>query len=95
MDNRDTYRKEIDARFNEWKVKIDQLEANISTLSLEVKKELLAEIDDLRRQKTVMREKWNELQKAGGDTKEQIKEGLDRAEAKLKDALEKVLLRFR
>lgn len=95
MDRKDVYREKFDAQLKEWKAKIDQLEARVASASSEVKEELLKEIEGLRRQKSVVREKWNELQKAGGETWDKMKEGLEKASADLKETLDRVLARFK
>ncbi len=95
MDKREAYREKLEGQLKELKTKIDRLESRVSTLSAEAKAELLREVRDLRGRKMVVREKWNELQKSGGEAWEAMREGVEKAVADLKDALEKVLARFR
>lgn len=93
--DRELYREKFEAQLREWKGKIDQLEGRLASLSSEAKEELKGNIEDLRRQKGVIREKWNELQKSGGEAWDRLSEGLEKASAELKEALERVLSRFR
>jgi chromosome segregation ATPase len=95
MDRREAYREKLDAQLKELKTKIDRLESRVSTLSAEAKAELSREIHDLRGRKMIVREKWNELQKSGGEAWDAMREGVDRAVTDLKDALERVISRFR
>jgi len=95
MDKKDAYREKLDAQLKEWKTKIDQLESKLSSLSSDAKNELIKEIEDLRKQKTVVREKWNELQKTGGEAWDKLKDGVEKASVELKEKLEKVISRFK
>jgi chromosome segregation ATPase len=95
MDRREAYREKLDAQLKELKTKIDRLESRVSTLSAEAKAELSREIHDLRGRKMIVREKWNELQKSGGEAWDAMKEGMDRAVADLKESLERVISRFK
>jgi len=95
MDKKDVYREKLGAQLKEWKTKIDQLETKLSSLSSDAKNELIKEIEDLRKQKTVVREKWNELQKTGGEAWDKLKDGAEKASVELKEKLEKVISRFK
>jgi uncharacterized coiled-coil DUF342 family protein len=95
MDNKDDYREKLDAQLKEWKSKIDQLEAKFVSASSEVKDDLIKEIEGLRRQKAVVREKWNELQKAGGEAWDKMAYGLEKAAGELRESIDKVFSRFK
>ncbi len=95
MDKKDAYREKLDTQLKEWKAKIDQLETKLSSLSSDAKNELIKEIEDLRKRKTVVREKWNELQKTGGEAWDKLKDGAEKASVELKEKLEKVISRFK
>jgi len=95
MDKKEEYRERLEAQFKEWKAKIDSLEARASTVSSEAKGELIKEIDELRRKKTVVKEKWSELQKSSGEAWEITKEGVEKAVSELKHAFDKVVSRFK
>jgi len=74
----------------EWKAKIDMLESKASTLSSEAKTTLKKEIEELRSKKSVVKEKWNELQNTGEDTWDKMKDGVEKSADELKKTLEKV-----
>lgn len=85
----------MEAQLKEWKAKIDRLEARTSLVSAETKAELMREIEELRRKKMVVKQKWDEVQKAGGETWDTLREGVEKAAGELRQALDKVFSRFR
>lgn len=95
MNTKEQYLKKLEAQLKEWKSKIDVLETRTSTVSSEVKTELMREIEVLRRKKGVVMEKWDELQKVGGEAWDTTKEGAEKAVIELKHALDKVVSRFK
>jgi DNA repair exonuclease SbcCD ATPase subunit len=95
MDKKEEYRERLEAQLKEWKAKIDRLEERTSTVSSEAKAELMQDIEELRRKKVVVKEKWSELQKASGDAWDTTKEGVEKAAAELKHAFDKVVSRFK
>lgn len=95
MNTKEEYLKKLEAQLKEWKSKIDTLESRTSMVSSEAKTELLREIEGLRRKKQVYKEKWIELQKSGGEAWDTTKEGVEKAATELKQALDKVVSRFK
>ena len=95
MDKKEEYREKLEAQFNEWKAKIESLEARGAKFTSETKTDLMREIEELRRKKGIVKDKWNELQKASGDSWDTMKEGVEKVAADLKSALERVLSRFK
>jgi hypothetical protein len=55
----------------------------------------MKEIKELRQKKVNVKEKWNELQKVSGDSWDSMKEGVEKAVAELKGALDRVIARFK
>ncbi len=95
MDRKEEYRQKLEAQLKEWKAKIDRIEARTSMVSSETKAELMKEIEELRRKKMVVRERWDEVQKTGGEAWDTLKEGVEKAAGELKQALDKVVSRFK
>jgi DNA repair exonuclease SbcCD ATPase subunit len=95
MDKKEEYKKKLEVQFKEWKAKIDQLEARGAKFTSEKKTELMREIEELRQKKGNVKEKWNELQKISGDSWDTMKEGVEKAAAELKGALDRVISRFK
>jgi uncharacterized coiled-coil DUF342 family protein len=95
MDKQEEYRKKLEAQLKEWKAKIDDLEARGAKFTSEAKTELMKEIKELRQKKGIVKEKWNELQKVSADSWDSMKEGVEKAVAELKGALDRVMARFK
>jgi len=95
MDKREEYRERLEAQLKEWKAKIETLEVRGAKFTAETKTDLMREIEELRRKKGIVKDKWNELQKAGGDSWDTMKEGVEKVAADLKHAMERVLSRFK
>lgn len=95
MDKKEEYRKMLETQLKEWKAKIDTMEARGSKFTSEAKTELMREIEELRQKKGIVKERWNEMQKASGDSWDTMKEGVEKAAAELKGALNRVIARFK
>lgn len=95
MDKKEEYRERLEAQLKEWKAKIDRLEARTSMVSSETKADLMKAIEELRGKKMIVKDKYSELQKAGGEVWDTTKEGVEKAAAELKHALDKVVSRFK
>jgi len=95
MDKKEEYREKLEAQLKEWKAKIDTLETRGTKFTAETKNDLMREIEELRRKKGIVKDKWNELQKSGGDSWDTMKEGVEKVAADLKHAMERVLSRFK
>ncbi|RII29689.1 MAG: hypothetical protein CXR30_10210 [Geobacter sp.] len=95
MDKKKEYLDKVEAQLKEWKNMIDRLEARTSMVSSERKSDLMKEIEELRRKKVVVKEKWEDMQKTGGEVLDTLKEGVEKAAAELKQALDKVISRFK
>lgn len=95
MERKKEFLDRMEAQIKEWKAAIDRLEARTSMVSTERKADLLREIEELRRKKLAVKEKWDDMQKAGGEVLDTLKEGVERAAAELKQALDKVMSRFK
>jgi hypothetical protein len=95
MNKKEIYREKIESQLKEWKAKIGMLESKASKLPSEAKTNLKKEIEELREKKSVVKEKWIELQKTGEDTWDRMKDGVEKSADELKKALEKVVARFK
>ena len=95
MDKKEEYREKLETQLKEWKAKIETLEARGAKLTSEAKTEFMKEIEELRQKKGIVKEKWNELQKVSGDSWDTMKEGVEKAAAELKGALDRVISRFK
>lgn len=95
MDKKEVFREKIEAQLKEWKAKIEMLEDKAAKATGETKAELTRAIEEVRRKKVDAKEKLNELQKVSGETWESMKEGVEKAVAEFKSALDRVISRFK
>ncbi len=95
MEKKEEYRKRMDAQLKEWKTKIEMLEVKGAKFTEATKTEFMREMEELRKKKGVVKEKWDELQKVGGESWDTMKGGLEKASAELKSALDKMISRFK
>jgi hypothetical protein len=95
MDKKEEYQKRVEAQLKEWKTKIEMLEARGAKFTAETKAELLKDIGELRQKRTLVNEKWNALQSVSGESWDTMKDGVERAAAELKSAMERVKSRFK
>jgi len=95
MDKMQAYRDKLEAQLKEWKEKIVVLEEAAARATGETKAEMLQSIKELRQKKTVVKEKWDALQKETGIAFEKMTEGVEKAATELKDAIDKVVSRFK
>lgn len=95
MDKMDVYRQKLEAQLKEWKSMIEMLEDRASTATGETKAELLRAIRELRQKTEGVKEKMHALQKDSSAAWDTMKEGLEKATAELKIALDKVISRFK
>jgi rubrerythrin len=95
MEKMDAYREKLEAQLKDWKAKIEMLEEKAAKATGETKTELLRAIGELRQKKEAVKEKWTRLQKESGAAWDKMREGLDKAAVELKNALDKVVSRFK
>ena len=95
MDKMDVYLQKLEAQLKEWKSKIEMLEDRAANATGETKTELMRTIGELSQKKEVVKEKLNALQKESSAAWDTMKEGLEKATAELKIALDKVVSRFK
>ncbi len=95
MSKIDIFREKMEAQLREWKAKFETLEEKATRATGETKAELLKAIEELRRKNEALKEKWNALQKERGAAWETMKEGVEKAASELKEAVDKVIARFK
>ena len=95
MSKIDIFREKMEAQLKDWKTKFEMLEEKATKATGETKVELVKAIDELRRKNEALKEKWNALQKESGAAWETMKEGVEKAASELKEAVDKVIARFR
>ncbi len=95
MDKMEAYREKLEAQLKEWKAKIEMLENKAAEASGETRSELMRVIGDLRQKKGLVKEKLTELQKESSAAWDTMKDGLEKTASEFKNALDKVVSRFK
>ena len=95
MENKEAYRKKLEAQMREWSAKIDLLKARADQAEAESKIEYSDRIEDLRQRKEALQAKLRELQNASDAAWKDIKVGTERAAADLRDALQSAFSKFK
>ena len=95
MDKMKAYGEKFEAQLTEWKAKFEVLEEKAAKASGETKAEMMKSIGELRQKKEVVKEKWAALQKESSSAWDTLKEGVEHAASDLKNALDKVVSRFK
>lgn len=95
MDRMEAYREKLEAQLKDWMAKIEMLEKKAAEATGETKTELMRAIGELRQKKGLVKEKWTELQKDSSAAWDTMKDGLEKAASEFKNALDKVVSRFK
>jgi len=89
------YREKIEALIKDWKTKFGELDEKASRATGETKAELVKALGELRQKNEVFKEKWSALQKESGAAWESMRAGVEKAAVELKEAVDKVMARFK
>ena len=88
------YQKKMEAQLDAWEEQLMKLEAKAIELGEDVKKEYEQQLDELRQQHDVARQKLDELKRSSAAGREDLKLGVELAWSELKEALDKAASRF-
>ena len=96
MGTKDQYVEKRQAEIDKWNTEIENLEAKITAAGADVKAKLEHEehMNALRQQRDQARAKLAEIQAAGDDKWEDLKDGLESVWTSIKDGFEKVKSKF-
>lgn len=94
MSNKEAYKAKIRAQLDEWKAEADKLRARIKKSQADKKIDSSKYLDDLKVKQQDARAKLKQLESSGEDAWEDIKSGLDKATAELKDSFKKARSKF-
>ena len=94
---KDQYIEKHQAEIDKWNTEIENLEAKITAAGADAKTKLEHEeqMEALRQHRDEARAKLAEIQAAGDDTWEDLKDGLEHTWTSIKDGFEKVTSRFK
>jgi septation ring formation regulator EzrA len=97
MSTKDQYVEKRQAEIDKWNAEIENLEAKITVAGADAKAKLEHEehLNALRQQRDKAKAKLAEIQAAGDDTWEDLKDGLEHTWTAIKDGFEKVKSRFK
>lgn len=87
--DKDAYRKKLDAQLDEWKAKIDGLEAKARASKADAKIEIENQVNAAKKQWDAAKVKANEVSNASGDAWKELQGGAESAFASLKDAVDR------
>jgi chromosome segregation ATPase len=86
----DAYTGKLNAQLKEWNAKVEELRAKGQSASVEAKVQLNKQLEDLATKRAAAEKKLRELQAAGAEKFQVLKQGVDQAWHDLRGALEKV-----
>jgi len=87
MELYDAYKQKMAAQLKEWNAQIDLLGAKAENAGADMKVKHAETLHRLRAQQHLASEKMQELEKAGGETWEQVKKTADKIWADLKEGV--------
>lgn len=94
MENKDVYRRKIEALLKEWEDKIDTLLTKADEATAGARSRYQEHLPVLQAKLEVARHKLHELKGESGEAWEEIKDGMEDAWADLKQAFEKAAAKF-
>ena len=94
MENKEAYRKKIEAQLDEWKAEADKMRAKFNKKKAETEIDYSNYLDDLKEKQKNARAKLKKLEEAGGGAWKELKTGLEKATADLKKSFEKARKRM-
>ena len=94
MSDREAYRQKLEARLDEWKAQIAELEAKAKGASADARIEYDKQIDQLKEQWKDAQARLAEMSEKQGDAWSDMKAGLDAAWDDMSAAMKKAYERF-
>lgn len=95
MKTKDEYIDSLGSELKEWSAQLDLLAAKAENAAEDVKFKYLRELDALRDKRDAAAEKMQELQEAGGDAWETVKETADKVWDDLRTGLASAVSKFK
>ena len=87
MEIQNAYKQKMAAQLKEWGAQINLLETKLENVGADMKVKRAEELHELRAKQHVASEKMKELEKAGGEAWEQVKETADKIWEDLKTGM--------
>ena len=95
MSTRDEYVKKLQAKLEEWNADIDRLSAKAGEVKAELRHDYAEQLEALKAKQAVARQKFEELQKSGGNAWEDLKAGIELAWSAVGEAIDSAKSRFK
>ena len=95
MNKKQIYEDKLKAQLNEWDAKIDVLKAKAEKAEASVKADYYKTMEELKKRRNSAKEKLGELQTAGDDVWEDLKDGVENAWSALGAAVKSAISRFK
>jgi len=92
---KEAYQEKIDAKLKKWRAEIDKLKADSREAKADAKLEYQHQIDELSSKQKAAEQRFNELKRAGADSWEDMKTGIDKALNALQQSFERASQRVR
>lgn len=83
-------REKMDATLKEWKGKIDELKGHAQHMSAARKKEYLQHVQDVERDHTNMKSRWEAAKDLGQDAWEKMKDDINKMYTDMKEKFDKM-----
>lgn len=94
MSMKEAYEKKLRGHLSEWRADIDKLKAKAEQAEGDTQLAYYKQIEELRTQQELTRDKLDDLREAGDDAWEDLKAGIDKAWDDLSDSTKKAMSRF-
>ena len=89
-EDKETYEKTMEIRLGRLGARIDELQMKTGTMGENIKSEFNRWIEDLRMKQEMASQKFQNLKEAGSDIWEDLKTGLEKSAADLKEMIDKI-----
>lgn len=94
MNKKEAYQKQVEAKLNEWKAEVDKLRAKADQADMEMRIKYHEQIDELQARKKEVRSRLDSLQRAGEESWQELKKGLEEASDSLSKAFSSIKSKF-
>lgn len=95
MNSKDEYIRKMHVKLDELNAEIDLLTTKAGEVAADVKQDIHKQIEMLKANQAIARQKMEELQHAGGSALEDMKSGIDLAWSAIGEAIDSARSRFK
>lgn len=95
MEKRKLYMDKIDANLTQYNAKLLEMRGKAAEVQADMKLEYLSQVENLEKKRDELKEKHDQLKKAGESAWEDVKTGTENAWNELKSSVDKATNRFK